>query len=148
MSGLVVDTGPIVAAVDRSDRAHRVAIALFGAWEGGDLLVADSVVAEVDMLLRARVAGDAARAFLTDVAEGAFRRVSPTRGLCERALEYDRRYAALDLGIVDATVMALAEAQRARVLSFDFRDFGATRPLRGGFWRLAIDEGRFRRLVG
>lgn len=43
--------------------------------------------------------------------------------------------------------MALAETERAPILTFDFADFRATRPLRGGFWRLVIDERQFGRLV-
>lgn len=90
---------------------------------------------------------EAARSFLEAVAGDVVVRVPIDRGLFERSVEYDARYAALGIGIVDASIMALAERERAVVLTFDFRDFRATKPLRGGFWRLAIDEERFRKIV-
>jgi len=144
---MVVDAAPLVAAVDRKDIAHRLAMAVMGEGDP-ELLVPDAVIAEVDHLLRRRVSADAARAFLSDVRAEAYRRIPFDAGLFGRAIDYDQRHAGLDLGIADASVMALAEAERAPILTFDFADFRATRPLRGGFWRLVIDEGALRRLIG
>jgi len=45
-----------------------------------------------------------------------------------RALELDARFRKLDLGLVDGTVIAVAERRRVyRVLTTDRRDFGAIR---------------------
>ena len=45
-----------------------------------------------------------------------------------RALELDTRFKALNLGLVDGTVIAVAERRRVyRVLTTDRRDFGAIR---------------------
>jgi len=45
-----------------------------------------------------------------------------------RALEFDARFKALRLGLVDGTVIAVAERRRVyRVLTTDRRDFGAIR---------------------
>ncbi|MEX2555913.1 MAG: PIN domain-containing protein [Actinomycetota bacterium] len=142
---MIVDAAPLVAAVDRADKAHRLAAHIVQA-DDSELLLPDAVVAEVDHLLRTRVSTHAAGAFLEDVRSQAFRRVPFGPDLFDRAVAYDSRY--VDLGIADASVMALAEAERAPILTFDFADFRATRPLRGGFWRLVIDEGAFRRLIG
>jgi uncharacterized protein len=105
------------------------------------------VIVEVDQIVRARMSGDAARSFLDALVRAILVRVPIDRGLFDRAVEYDRKYPGLGLGIVDASIMALAERERAVVLTFDFRDFRATKPLRGGFWRLAIHEDRFRKIV-
>lgn len=144
---VVVDAAPLVAAADRRDTAHRLAISIFADIDL-DLLVPDPVIAEVDHLLRDRVSAAVARAFLEDVREGAYLRVVLDPVLFGRAVDYDRRHADLDLGIADASVMAVAEAERAPILTFDFADFRATRPMRGGFWRLVIDEDAFRGLLG
>ena len=45
-----------------------------------------------------------------------------------RALEFDAKFAELDLGLVDGTVAALAERRKVyRVLTSDRRDFGSLR---------------------
>lgn len=143
---VVADTGPLVAFVRRDERSHGLAARLIAEF-GSELLIPDAVVVEAALLLRGRVSPRAARAFLEDVATGVLQRVSLEPSLFRRAVEYERTHADLDLGIVDACVMALAEAKRASILTFDFADFRATRPLRGGYWQLVIDEDRFRRLT-
>ncbi len=142
----VVDAGPLVAATDRRDVAHGLARAIMSKDEP-DLLVTDAIVAEVDYLLRKRVSAASARAFLDDVRADSYRRMPFGSELFGRAVKYDAEYAGLGLGIADGSVMALAEAERAPILTFDFSHFRATRPLHGGFWRLAIDERAFKHLV-
>ena len=70
-----------------------------------------------------------------------------TAGLMQRATELDRRYADLNLGVVDGCVMAIAERHELPIFTFDFRDFRATESAAGP-WRLAIDEDVYRRSVG
>lgn len=142
----VVDAGPLISAIDADDAAHSLGAALVH-QAGVDLLVSDMVLAEVDYMVRSRLSGHAARTFLQGVLAGDVRRIPFDRELFERAVDYDRTYADLSLGLTDASVMALAERERAVVLTWDFGDFRATRPLRGGFWRLAIDEDRFRKAL-
>ena len=103
----------------------------------------DLVVVEVDQLLRARSGSVAARAFLAAVVAGEHTVKFLTASTLRRAAEFDARYGDLDLGIVDAAVMALAERERLPVLTFDFEHFRATRPSRG-FWQLVVDEPRYR----
>lgn len=63
-------------------------------------------------------------------------------GLLRRAAAIDDQYADLGLGLVDASVMAIAERHGHPVLTFDFAHFRATRPA-GGYWRLVVDESRY-----
>src|SRR5258708_1183266 len=65
------------------------------------------VVAEVDYFLRNE--RPAMRALMRDLARGAFTYAPPTLALLERAIDIDRQYADLGLGLVDASVVALAE---------------------------------------
>lgn len=138
---IVADTGPLVAAANRRDRAHALA-ALLITELGPDLLVLDPVVVETDQLLRARIGGEAARLFLDSMKKGEHTAVFLTPGLFRRAVEIDTRFSDLDLGITDASVMAYAERHRLPILTFDFADFRATRPEKG-FWRLVVDEARY-----
>jgi len=72
-------------------------------------------------------------------------RVEPlAAGLLRRAVELDTLYADLDLGLVDTSVMAYAERHRLPILSFDFRDFRATRSIHGP-WDLILGEDELRR---
>ena len=49
------------------------------------------------------------RALMRDLARGAFTYALPALALLERAIDIDRQYADLGLGLVDASVVALAE---------------------------------------
>lgn len=66
--------------------------------------------------------------------------------LLRRAVEIDVGFADLGLGLVDATVMAIAEQDDLPILTFDFEHFRATRP-RTGYWRLVVDEQRYREAI-
>lgn len=138
---VVCDTGPLVAATNRRDRAHELAAELITRL-GRDLLVPDPVIVETDQLLRARVGHGAARAFLGAIADGEHSLVTLGPNLFRRAVEIDAHYADLNLGLADAAVMAYSEHHRLPILTFDFEDFRATRP-RHGFWRLVVDEARY-----
>jgi predicted nucleic acid-binding protein len=138
---VVADTGPLVAAVNRRDRAHGLAAALVTEL-GRDLLVPDPVLVEVDQLLRGRIRAEAARSFLGAIVAEEHSVVFLTPGLLRRAVEIDTQFADLDLGLADAAVMAIAERHRLPVLTFDFEDFRATRPS-SGFWQLVVDENRY-----
>jgi len=88
------------------------------------------VLAEVDYFLREE--RHAMRALMRDLARGAFTYAPPTLALLERAMDIDRQYADLGLGLADASVVALAEELGVyRLATRDLRHFNAVR-LRGG----------------
>ena len=143
---VVADTGPLLAAAYRNDPAHDLAWPLVTAL-GRDLVVLDPVLVEADQLLRSRSGGHAARALLAAVTAGEHSTAFLSPGLLRRAAEIDAQYAALNLGLVDASVMAYAERHELPILTFDFADFRASRPARG-HWRLVVDEARYADAVG
>jgi predicted nucleic acid-binding protein len=138
---VVADTGPLVAATNGRDRAHQLAASLVSEL-GRDLIIPDLVLVEVDQLLRARVGKAAALVFLTAISAREHEVAFLSQGLLGRAVEIDRRFSDLDLGLVDASVMAYAERHELPILTFDFEDFRAAPP-ESGFWRLVIDESRY-----
>ena len=138
---MVADTAPLLAATNRRDQAHDLAAALVAAL-GRELVVLDTVMAELDYLVRTRVSLAAARRFLSSLVAGEHTTAFLSPGLLLRATEIDSRYAALDLGLVDASVMAYAERHDLPVLTFDFEDFRAAPPP-SGHWRLVVDEARY-----
>ena len=132
----------MLAATHRNDPAHELAAVLVTAL-GRDLIVLSTVTVEVDHLLRTRLGARAARSFLSSVSEGDYTAAFLSPRLLVRATEIDAHYAGLDLGFVDASVMAYAERHDLPILTFDFEDFRAAPPPRG-YWRLVVDERRYR----
>lgn len=143
---VVVDTGPLLAAALKRDPAHELAAALI-AYGGRDLLIPDPVVAECEGFLRLRNADEGARRLLDALVEGIWVRVLLTPSLFAQAVAIDARYKDLGLGLVDASVMAVAAATKSPILTFDFRDFRAAPPPRGGAWDLVVDEAEYARSV-
>ena len=88
------------------------------------------VLAEVDYFLRDERA--AMGAFMADLARGAFTYAPPSLEQLARAMKIDERFSDLGLGLVDASIVALAESVAVRRLATrDVRHFAAVR-LRDG----------------
>jgi predicted nucleic acid-binding protein len=125
---LVLDTGPLLAALDRADVDHARCVALIEA-STSDLVVPGLVLAELDYWCGERLDGDVWPAFLEDVVAGAYRVVYPTLAELDRCRELQERYADLRLGVVDASVIALLERLgEDTVATLDRRHFGVVRP--------------------
>ncbi len=133
---LIVDTAPLVALGDSRDPNHDSVRGILES-EPGPLIVPAPVTAEVDYLVRQRGGTRAARHFLVDLAEERFRVEALTIEEYALALAVHDRYAALDLGLADLSVMVLASRYRTtRLLTFDERDFRQVEPLQGGAFTL------------
>jgi predicted nucleic acid-binding protein len=125
---LVIDTGPLLAALDAADPDHkRCATLLRDAAE--DLVVPILVLAELDYWCHARLGARAWISFLEDVLAGAYRIEACTSADLERCRELQSQYEDQSLGVVDASVLALAERLRERRLAtLDHRHFSILRP--------------------
>lgn len=83
-----------------------------------ELIVPGLVLAEVDDHLRKQ--RRAMHRLLGDLDSGAYRYEPPTAGDLARAREIDEKFRRLDLGLVDASIAALAERLDAvRILTID-----------------------------
>ena len=138
---LILDAAPLVALADRRD-PFGPQIETLLRQEVGELVVSAPVTAEVDYLLGRRLGRRARVAFLDDLAAGRF-----TVGCLEAddhrvVADLERRYADLDVGLADLSVVVLAERWGTRrLLTFDDRHFRTLRPLQGGqFTLLPVDE--------
>lgn len=125
---LVLDTGPLLAALDAADPDHpRCAPLLTDAVE--DLVVPALVLAELDYWCARRLPGDAWLTFLDDVLAGAYRVEPPTTVDLHRCRALQERYRDLGLGVVDASVVALVERlDEPKVATLDQRHFRTVRP--------------------
>ncbi len=124
---LILDTGPIVAALNAGDRDHERCARLIESAD--DLLIPSPVLVEVDYWLM-KLAGPAAWSdFVADIRRGAYRIEHPTESDLERAAELETTYRDLDLGLVDAVVVALCERTgQTRLATLDRRHFSVVRP--------------------
>jgi predicted nucleic acid-binding protein len=125
---LVLDTGPLLAALDRSDPAHDPCATLIASTTE-DLVVPALVLAELDYWCHERLDGGVWLMFLEDVIVGTYRVEAPTGGDLERCHALQRRYSDLGLGVVDASVVALLERLgEQRVATLDHRHFASVQP--------------------
>jgi hypothetical protein len=125
---LICDTGPLLAALDAADPDHRRCVeALSDVTE--ELVVPALVLAELDYWCARRLPPHAWLIFLGDVLAGRYQLEHPTSADLARCLELQESYPDLSLGIVDASVVALAERLReSKVATLDERHFRAVRP--------------------
>jgi predicted nucleic acid-binding protein len=127
-AALICDTGALLDYLVESAPDHRLFRSAID--RARTRYVPGLVLAELDYFLR-----DERRAmvlFMRDLARGAFTYAPPTLDQLSRAMEIDRRYSDLGLGLVDGSVVALAESLGLRRLATrDVRHFAAVR-LRDG----------------
>jgi predicted nucleic acid-binding protein len=124
---LILDTGPILAALNEQDPDHRRCADLLA--EAEDRLVPNPVLVEVDYWLvklgGAKVWSD----FVADITRGAYLIAHPTDADLARAAELEQAYEDLNLGLVDACTVALCERLgETKVATLDQRHFSVVRP--------------------
>jgi predicted nucleic acid-binding protein len=125
---LILDTGPLLAALDANDPDH-LACAELVTQAREDLVVPGLVLAELDYWCLARLDANAWLVFLDDVLAGAYRLEHPSHRDLHRCRELQSRYDDLGLGVVDASIVALAERLgEERVATLDHRHFSVVRP--------------------
>ena len=125
---LLVDAGPLYAAVDLDDAHHEECVDLLSAHPG-PLIVPSLVITEVAYLVGARLGPTPEVRLIQDFAEGNLL-VEPVRsGDWLRIAELVFRYRDWPLGTVDASVVAAAERLGlTEIASLDHRHLGHVRP--------------------
>ncbi|CAN5907979.1 hypothetical protein BH23ACT2_BH23ACT2_21590 [soil metagenome] len=125
---LVLDTGPILALLDANDRYHASCVQMTRTTTE-TLVVPAATLVEVDYWVRKRLTLAVWRAFVEDLADGAYRLEGPTAADVVRAGEIEEQYADLEIGFVDASVIALCERLgEPKVATLDHRDFSVVVP--------------------
>jgi predicted nucleic acid-binding protein len=125
---MLVDTGAIVAMANEGDSHHRDVVRCLQ-QTSERLVVPVSVLPEVDYLLTRRLGPHVAIAAIESVTSGEFRLESVTEADLPRILELMRQYADSNIGLVDASIVAVAERLGIRkLLTLDRRHFGTIRP--------------------
>jgi uncharacterized protein len=128
---IVLDTSFVLALLDEDDDEHRRA----ADWYRASLrrcTTTPLVLAELDYLLRTRATTSVAvEAFHGEIRAGSLG-VEWWPGLELQAVDTAERYVDLGLGLVDASLVALAgRLETNRIATFDERHFRAVEPLDG-----------------
>jgi uncharacterized protein len=124
---ILVDTSGLLAAIDASQRHHdasrRALEAAPPPW-----ILSPYVLAELDYRLATRVGQSAERALLAEVGRGVYRLEALEPDDVAAAERLIGRYAELEIGLADASLVVLANRYGVReILTLDERHFRALR---------------------
>ena len=125
---VVVDTNVFISAADTDEPRHDQCARLLDRRRG-ELVVPAPVVPETAWLLEARLGPSAEVRFLRLVTTRKIRVVDLTLADYERCVTLIEQYADLGLGLVDASIVTVAENLGVTTLAtFNERDFRVVRP--------------------
>ena len=134
-AALICDTGALIDYLVEGAPDHRAFRTAIN--QARTRYVPGLVLAEVDYFLRDD--RKAMQLFMQDIARGAFTYAAPTIGQLSRAMDVDQHFADLGLGLVDGSVVALAETLGIRRLATrDVRHFAAVRLRDGRGFELVV----------
>lgn len=126
---ILADTGVIYGAVDRDDPRHTDCAGVLEN-HADELLVPVPVLVESAWLIESRLGSSDEAAFLRAVNASELERVDLTGEDWARVIELVEGYADLPLGLVDASLVAVAERLRInQIATLDHRHFRVIRPV-------------------
>ena len=120
---VLLDTGILYAYYDRSDAWHARALDVI-TRHARALVVPAPVIPEVDHLLGQRIGAKARKIFYKGLVDADYTVADLPHDRYARVAELNQRFADLDLGFVDAAVVAIAEVTGIpRIATADRRHF-------------------------
>ena len=138
-AALICDTSALLDYLVKTAPDHRAFRRAID--EAQTRYVPGLILAEVDYFLRGK--REAMTAFMRDLSRGAFTYAPPTLPLLLRAMDIDKRFRGLGLGLVDASIVALAEELGiTRLATRDVRHFSSVRLRNGKSFELVVHPGR------
>ena len=122
---LLLDTGPFVALVDRSEELHDECVAALESWTGA-VVTTEAVVTETLYLVGPQ--WRAQKVALEFILRGAFQLVPSSHASLKRVAALMERYRNVPMDFADATLVALGEElETDRVFTLDRRGFSTYR---------------------
>jgi predicted nucleic acid-binding protein len=123
---IIADTSGILALLDRDEHYHTATVQAVG---NSPLWIPSTVLPEVDYLATKYLDDRVARSFLDAVVSGYFTYITVELPDIERALHIMQQYEGVPLGLVDSSVVAIAERyQIQQILTLDRRHFSLIQP--------------------
>jgi predicted nucleic acid-binding protein len=125
---LIVDTGPLLALLDRADKNHAICRGLLEATLE-HILVPSPVLVELDYWAGQRLGTGAFLAVLDNIRRGALLVVDLVDSDYARVRTLCDRYSDSDIGFVDAAVLSIVERLgEPKLATLDHRHFRMLRP--------------------
>ena len=122
---LLLDTGPFVALLDRSEELHHKCVAALESWTG-PVVTTEAVLTETLYLVGPQ--WSAQKVALEFILRGAFQLVPSSRASLQRVAALMERYHNVPMDFADATLVVLGEELEAdRVFTLDRRGFSTYR---------------------
>ena len=119
---IIADTSAVYAFYDRADTWNQEVVLLFE--NAQTLILPASIIPEVDYLLGKRLGRMARMAFLEDLVSGVYTTIQISSDLYTGIQQLEGRYADLDLGFVDASIVVLAKSLGcSKIATLDRRHF-------------------------
>ncbi|HEY4158197.1 MAG TPA: PIN domain-containing protein [Polyangiaceae bacterium] len=137
---ILLDTSGLLSAIDASQKAHAACLASLRAARP-PFLLSPFVLAELDYLLATRVGQREELLLLAQVEAGAYQLEPFSTSDVGKARRVVERYAKLEIGLADASLVVLAERHGVSdILTLDQKHFSALRGPAGK--RFRIQPGR------
>ncbi len=125
---LVLDTNVVVASLDRREPTHAGCLSLIEST-AETLVIPAPALCEVDHLVHKRLGAEAMPAFLRDVERGAYAVEDLAPDDLPRVIQIMERYADLDVGFVDAAILAIVERlNEPKLATLDRKHFSVMQP--------------------
>lgn len=122
---IIVDTGAIIAMLDRSERNHKNVLE----YLGRNLVLPVTLLAEIDYMASTQLGSHIARDFFKGLERGDLQLLEFDKLDLLHANEIMERYPNVPLGLADASVIALAERHSINdILTLDRRHFTLVKP--------------------
>ena len=123
---VLADTSGILTLLDVANVEYN---AFYKVVEAHEIIVPQAILAEVDYLGTKYVGAHIVRGFLEDLLAGDYTYMVSDETDLRRAVEIMNQYPDVPLGIVDSSVMALAERHQIRqILTLDRKHFSLVKP--------------------
>ena len=131
---LLLDTGPFVALVDRSEGRHDQCVAVLEGWTGA-VVTTEAVLTETLYLVGPQWRGQ--KATLEFILRGAFQLVPSSHASLQRVAALMERYRNVPMDFADATLVHVADREGLRtILTIDHSDFETYRIGRSAKFRI------------
>ncbi|AMA10665.1 type II toxin-antitoxin system VapC family toxin [Picosynechococcus sp. PCC 73109] len=118
---LIADTSGIIAFLDRDDDSHLAVVEII---QNHQVFIPATILPEVDYLATKYLGEKVSRVFLEDLQDGYFTYLPATLDDITNATKIMTQYKDFPLGLVDASLVVLAERyQITRILTLDRRHF-------------------------
>jgi predicted nucleic acid-binding protein len=126
VAAIVADTSAVLALMDRGDKDHP-ALRMLYEERAADWILPWAILPEVDYVAGKKLGFAASQSWIDNLAAGAMHVEWGKGADLLRAQKLCAAYASLEIGLVDAVVMSVAERLRADIATLDLRHFAAVR---------------------